>query len=361
MQEIRITENEAGQRLDKLLAKFLKEAPKSFLYKMLRKKNITLNGKKASGSEKLSQGDAVKLFLSEETIEKFSGNASDPVQDVYTGRAEALDILYEDAHVLLLNKPAGMLSQKAREEDVSAVEHLTRYLLDTGALTKEALKTFRPSVCNRLDRNTSGILAAGKSLAGLQELSRFFKERSLGKYYLCLVYGNVNQPESIQGYLVKEEQTNHVRIADHEMPGGVRIETEYRPLASGGECTLLEVHLVTGKTHQIRAHLASKGHPILGDYKYGIRRINDRYQKQYGLKSQLLHAWRLRMPDTEGVLGYLSGREFQAPPPALFQRICREKTGYFIFQKDKGAGQYGDMELARPQGIDPGGSDQPDK
>ena len=153
MREIRITENEAGQRLDKLLAKFLKEAPKSFLYKMLRKKNITLNGKKASGSEKLSQGDAVKLFLSEETIEKFSGNASDPAQDVYTGRAEALDILYEDTHVLLLNKPAGMLSQKAREEDVSAVEHLTRYLLDTGALTKEALKTFRPSVCNRLDRN----------------------------------------------------------------------------------------------------------------------------------------------------------------------------------------------------------------
>ena len=230
--------------------------------------------------------------------------------------------------MLLLNKPAGMLSQKAREEDVSAVEHLTRYLLDTGALTKEELKTFRPSVCNRLDRNTSGILAAGKSLAGLQELSRFFKERSIGKYYLCLVYGKVKQPEAVKGYLVKEEKTNYVRIAEHEMPGGVRIETEYRPLASGGECTLLEVHLVTGKPHQIRAHLASKGHPILGDYKYGIRRINDIYQKQYGLKSQLLHAWRLRMPDTEGALGYLSGREFQAPPPDLFQRICREKTGY---------------------------------
>ena len=315
MREIRVTENEAGQRLDKLLAKFLKEAPKSFLYKMLRKKNITLNGKKASGSEKLSQGDAVKLFLSEETIEKFSGNASDRAQDVYAGRAKALDILYEDTHVLLLNKPAGMLSQKAREEDVSAVEHLTRYLLDTGALTKEELRTFRPSVCNRLDRNTSGILAAGK-------------ERSLGKYYLCLVYGKVKQPEAVKGYLVKEEKTNYVRIAEHEMPGGVRIETEYRPLASGGECTLLEVHLVTGKPHQIRAHLASKGHPILGDYKYGIRRINDIYQKQYGLKSQLLHAWRLRMPDTGGALGYLSGREFQAPPPDLFQRICREKTGY---------------------------------
>ncbi len=328
MQEISITENEAGQRLDKLLAKFLKEAPKSFLYKMLRKKNITLNGKKASGSEKLSEGDVVKLFLSEETIEKFSGKMLECGQGTYPGKAAEWDILYEDAHVLLLNKPAGMLSQKAREEDVSAVEHLTRYLLATGALTREELKTFRPSVCNRLDRNTSGILAAGKSLAGLQELSRFFKERSIGKYYLCLVFGEVKKPESIKGYLVKEEKTNHVRIAEQETPGSVRIETEYRPLASGRECTLLEVHLVTGKTHQIRAHLASKGHPILGDYKYGQFRVNDRYQKQYGLRFQLLHAWRLRMPETEGVLGYLSGREFLAPPPALFQRICQEETGY---------------------------------
>lgn len=328
MQEICITENEAGQRLDKLLAKFLKEAPKGFLYKMLRKKNITLNGKKASGSEKLSRGDVVKLFLSEETIEKFSGAAAGSPQGVCSGRVEKLDILYEDAHVLLLNKPVGMLSQKAREEDVSAVEHLIRYLLDSGALTAEELKTFRPSVCNRLDRNTSGILAAGKSLAGLQELSRFFQERSIGKYYLCLVSGEVRKSEHIKGYLVKEEKTNHVRITEKEASGSVRIETEYRPLAAGGGCTLLEVHLVTGKTHQIRAHLASKGHPILGDYKYGIRRVNDPYQKQYGLKSQLLHAWRIRMPETEGVLGSLSGREFQASPPDLFQRICREKTGY---------------------------------
>lgn len=322
MRIIVVTDREAGQRLDKLLGKYLDLAGKGFIYKMIRKKNITLNGKKCDGSEKLSAGDEIKLFLAEETIEKFSKVPARTRGNV------SLDILYEDDHILLINKPAGMLSQKAREEDVSAVEHLTRYLLDTGALTKEELKTFRPSVCNRLDRNTSGILAAGKSLAGLQELSRFFKERSIGKYYLCLVYGKVKQPEAVKGYLVKEEKTNYVRIAEHEMPGGVRIETEYRPLASGGECTLLEVHLVTGKPHQIRAHLASKGHPILGDYKYGIRRINDIYQKQYGLKSQLLHAWRLRMPDTEGALGYLSGREFQAPPPDLFQRICREKTGY---------------------------------
>lgn len=337
MQEICVTENEAGQRLDKLLAKFLKEAPKSFLYKMLRKKNITLNGKKASGSEKLLKGDVVKFFLSDETIEKFSGGVEkelsritggkhpEPAGEIFSQPAEKLDILYEDSHILLLNKPVGMLSQKAKEQDVSAVEYLIQYLLNTGQLTSQELRTFRPSVCNRLDRNTSGILAAGKSLAGLQEMSRFFKDRSIGKYYLCLVHGKVEKAERIKGYLYKDEKTNHVRISQTEKPGSARIETEYHPAASGTDCTLLEVHLLTGKTHQIRAHLASKGHPILGDYKYGIRRINDVYQKQYGLRSQLLHAYRLEMPETSGTLSYLSGKEFKASPPALFQRICRER------------------------------------
>ncbi len=331
MQEICVTENEAGQRLDKLLAKFMKEAPKSFLYKMLRKKNITLNGKRASGSEKLLRGDVVKLFLSEETIERFSGSAGkkipEAVGEEVSEHAEKLDILYEDSHILLLNKPVGMLSQRAKEQDISAVEYLIQYLLDTDQLTRQELKTFHPSVCNRLDRNTSGILAAGKSLAGLQEMSRFFKERSIGKYYLCLVHGKVNKPELIKGYLYKDEKTNHARISQTEKPGSARIETEYRPVASSGDCTLLEVHLLTGKPHQIRAHLASKGYPVLGDYKYGIRRINDAYQKKYGLKSQLLHAWRLRMPETEGTLAYLSGKEFTAPLPVLFQRICKECIG----------------------------------
>lgn len=321
MEEIRVTENEAGQRLDKLLAKYLKEAPKSFFYKMLRKKNITLNGKKASGSEKLAQGDVVRFYLSDETIKKFSGKET----SVHVGPRVKLDILYEDKNVLLLNKPVGMLSQKAKENDVSAVEHLIRYLLDTGELSGQDLKTFRPSVCNRLDRNTSGILAAGKSLAGLQEMSRFFKERMVGKYYLCLAYGRMEEKRTIQGYLCKEEGKNHVQIRQTEHPGSVQIKTGYRPLIPGRDATLLEVHLITGKTHQIRAHLAAEGHPIIGDYKYGIRKINEIYQKQYGLKSQLLHAYRIQMPETEGPLGYLSGREFTAGPPEVFCRICEEK------------------------------------
>lgn len=330
MQELRITENEAGQRLDKLLAKFLNQAPKSFLYKMLRKKNITLNGKKATGGEKLENGDVVKLFLSDETIEKFS---ADRLQTA--GRRRSLetapDILYEDAQILLLNKPVGMLSQKAKESDFSAVEFLIQYLLDSGQISRRELQTFHPAVCNRLDRNTSGILAAGKSLAGLQELSRFFKERTIEKYYLCLVSGTVKERACVKGFLYKNEKTNKVQISSAETPDSAAIETEYRPLCTTGDVTLLEVHLITGKTHQIRAHLAAQGHPIIGDYKYGDRKINHLYQTQYGLASQLLHAYRVRMPESDGVLDYLSGKEFTAQPPGLFQKICKDK-GVMIWE-----------------------------
>lgn len=324
MKEIRIGENESGQRLDKFLLKYMSRAPKSFIYKMLRKKNITLNGKKAQGNEQLRQGDAVKLFLSDDTIGKFSEPRT-------AGYAETeLDILYEDKHTIFINKPAGMLSQKAAAEDVSLVEHLIAYLLKTGQISEEALATFRPSVCNRLDRNTSGIVAAGKSLAALQQLSAMFRERSLKKYYLCLVHGRVTEARRISGFLSKDERTNRVRVqraGERRSPQKeeARIETEYRPLRSGDGITLLEVHLITGKTHQIRAHLAAEGHPIIGDYKYGMRSVNDSFKREYGLSTQLLHSCRLCFPECTGALSELSGREITAPVPDLFRRICREK------------------------------------
>lgn len=318
MQQITIRENEAGQRLDKMLAKYLNEAPKSFVYKMLRKKNITLNGKKASGNEKLALGDEVKLFLADETISKFS---SSRIQ--YTG--ETLDVIYEDEHIILINKPAGMLSQKAADTDVSVVEHLITYLVESGQVGEKELRTFRPSVCNRLDRNTSGLIAAGKSLRGLQELSRLFKDRALGKYYLCLVKGQIKTPSRISGFLKKDSRTNQVKVTFSEEAGSTAIETEYRPLKAGTDATLLEVHLITGKTHQIRAHLASVGHPIVGDYKYGGKQINDRYQKAYGLKHQLLHAYRLEFPKLDGPLGSLSEQEFTAALPGMFQKIAEDK------------------------------------
>ncbi len=318
MQQITIGENEAGQRFDKMLTKYLNEAPKSFLYKMLRKKNITLNGKKATGNEKLKQGDSVTLFLSEETISKFS-------KTQFKCTNEALDIVYEDEHIILMNKPAGTLSQKASVTDESLVEHLITYLIKSGQLTRDELKTFRPSVCNRLDRNTSGLVAAGKSLPGLQELSRLFKDRSLGKFYLCLVSGIIKEPSHISGFLNKNSKTNQVHITHTEESCSVPIETAFIPVKSSQNVTLLKVHLITGKTHQIRAHLASIGHPILGDSKYGSPKTNECCRREYKLNHQLLHAYQLTFPLLEGALSSLSGKTFYADIPPLFDKIAKDK------------------------------------
>ncbi len=321
MRQIKISKNEAGQRADKLLAKYLNRAPKSFLYKMMRKKNITLNGKKMQGNEILAEGDEVKLFLSDETIEKFQADAT-------TGsRADShavsrLPVIYEDEHILLLNKPAGVLSQKAQPQDVSAVEYLLAYLLASGSITAGELRTFRPSVCNRLDRNTSGILVAGKSLIGLQTMSALLRDRTVHKYYLCIVKGTMTGSQHLKGYLVKDPRTNTVTI--REEPGGgeaLAIETKYRALQNQNGLTLLEVLLVTGRSHQIRAHLASISHPIVGDPKYGDEALNRRYRAGCGVTGQLLHAWRLVFPQIDGALSYLSGREYAADVPEVFDRV----------------------------------------
>jgi 23S rRNA pseudouridine955/2504/2580 synthase len=319
-----IGENEAGQRFDKYLGKLLREAPKSFCYKMLRKKNITLNGKKATGNEKLEVGDEVKLFLSDETYEKFCGSAE--VKKVTTD----LQILYEDADVLLVNKPAGMLSQSAKEGEASLNEYVIGYLLDSGALTEEDLKTFRPSVCNRLDRNTTGIVAAGKSLVGLQELSKVFHDRTIHKDYLALVSGRISEEKTIRGFLKKDPKENKVTVYEEKVPDGVPIETCYTPLGGNASVTLLKVRLITGRAHQIRAHLASIGHPILGDGKYAGNALKERFRKEYHLEHQLLHAYRLEFPEEMEKLPKLSGAVFQAELPGeFFGRV--EKEGLVPF------------------------------
>lgn len=319
MKEIIVKENEAEQRLDKLLGKYLNKAPKSFIYKMLRKKNITLNDKKADGNEKTKVGDLVKIYLSDETFEKFSEPVRVPRIHKQNNNKKKLDIIYEDEHILLVNKASGMLVQKAKIQDYSLNDAILEYLLEKGDVTQETLKTFKPSICNRIDRNTSGLVAAGKSLCGLQKLSELFKERSLHKYYLCYVAGAVEERKRVRGYLWKNETTNQVEIYARERQGAKPIETEYSPIAKGAHTTLLEVELVTGRTHQIRAHLASVGHPIIGDMKYGNKNLNDKYKKECHISSQLLHAYRIEFPKMEGKLAYLSEREFAAEPPKEFK------------------------------------------
>ena len=339
MKEYIIGPNEAGQRFDKYLKKLLREAPSGFIYKMLRKKNIILNGGRAAGSEMLSCGDQVRVFFSDETLSKMQGqgltgvggDTAVPARPAAERKGTCKDdpegltieafrqrILYEDEHVLIIDKPAGVLSQPDASGLPSMVEYLTRYLLGSGSLDEDSLATFRPSVCNRLDRNTSGIILAGKSLAGLQALSQILKERRVHKYYLCLVCGTVTHSQNICGYLQKDQKRNKVIIQQSPGLGLSRIETGYRPLAAAEDATWLEVELITGRTHQIRAHLASIGHPLIGDAKYGDEKRNQFYRKRYGVNRQLLHAWRVTFDPADGILEPLSGRAFTAPVPADF-------------------------------------------
>ena len=344
MREVIISEREEGQRLDRYLEKYMPDAPKSFFYKMMRKKNIVLNGKKVSGSERIQTGDQIKLFLADETIDGFrSGKKAQEVdlgaqhlsqakrptngarqmpqakrptngaqqmpqakrlekgarqgkielqQGHYDRNLPPLQIVYEDAQFLVVNKPVGVLSQKADRNDRSIVEQITDYLADNAADD-----TFRPGICNRLDRNTSGLIVAGKTVRALQDINKRFKERTICKYYLCVVHGSVSKKQYLKGCLEKDSRTNKVTVRQQPGPNSVPIATEYLPLQQGvyqGESfTLLQVHLITGKSHQIRAHLASIGHPLVGDVKYSTKRASAFDREQLHQRVQLLHAWQL--------------------------------------------------------------------
>lgn len=323
MRQLVIHKNDENQRLDKYLKKYLKEAPGSFIYKMLRKKNIVLNGKKADGTEKLNAGDEIKLFLAEETIEKFAGVLSRKKKNQEPAAfpiKKNLEILFEDENLLILNKPAGELSQKAKPDDVSMNECALGYLQQTKAVTEESLKVFRPSICNRLDRNTSGILIVAKTYQAAREFGEALQKRTVRKYYRCIVKGEVKTAETIHGYLLKDEKTNRVRILQASKSGAAEIHTAYHPIKCENGLTLLEVHLITGRTHQIRAHLSSVGHPILGDPKYGDAKLS----KAFHVKYQLLHACRLELDGFTGEFAKYNGQVIRAEVPKQFKKIITE-------------------------------------
>ena len=362
MYQVQITEKDAGQRLDKYLHRILPKAGSGFLYKMLRKKNITLNDKKADGSERVAEGDSVTIYFSDETLEKFMGrriignsrsNAAmsygsrakstvhgkgpdiEPAADYLAAyeKIQGVGILYENNHILLADKPAGILSQKSEQTDISLNEWLVGYLLKSGAITEEELATFKPSVCNRLDRNTSGIVLCSKTLKGAQLLGDLLRNRTLHKYYLLYVKGIVHDRQMIEGYLIKDEALNKVYIEPVNADKGTKsleeikrsyIKTGYNPIQTDQDKTLLEVELITGKTHQIRAHLASIGHPLLGDPKYGDTTWNEEYRKKYHVRAQLLHAYKVVFPQLEESFADLNGMTFCSELPEVFKRVSDE-------------------------------------
>ena len=297
MKEIIITKENQDQRLDKYLKRILSECSMSFIYKQLRKKNIVLNDKKATGSEKLLNGDSVKIYFSDESFEKLSGaTKSDPYFSYLNGLDGKLEIIFEDENLIIINKPASVLTQKAKDTDVSINELALAYLIKKGELSEQAFKQFHPSVINRLDRNTSGIVLFAKTLYGSQVYSKMLKERDVKKIYRAIVVGKITDRQLIEGYLVKDENTNKVEIFNHPVDATKPIKTEYWPIkALDNNLTLIEIHLITGRTHQIRAHLSAINHPILGDNKYGNISIN----KKMNIHHQLLHAYSIEFSDSK--------------------------------------------------------------
>ena len=305
MKEICISEKEAGIRLDKYLRKLLPAAGSSFLYKMLRKKNIVLCGAKASGQEILKAGDSIKIFFSDETYAKMSGSGEADDVRLERGRRaygelKGIDILYENEDVLFADKPAGVLTQSDEGGELSLNDWLTGYVLEkNGSIEPKQM----PSVMNRLDRNTSGIVMCGLNYAGSRFLSDTIRGGGLKKLYLALAEGRLEGEGELRGFLIKDKVNNKVSISDGGE--GSPVVTRYRALELRDGYTLLEVELESGKSHQIRAHLAHIGHPLAGDIKYGGHPYK-------GKSMQYLHAYKLIFPVSENDEAGMSGRVIES-------------------------------------------------
>ncbi len=324
MRNFTIKKADSGQTAVKYLNRILKEIPKSLLYKQIRKKNITLNGKKMEGNEKLSEGDVISVFMSEETINKFMGSSviDTTEYEAAFNKFKNPKIIYEDEHIILLDKPVGILSQKSDDKDYSANEWLIGYLLNKNEITKQSLLNFTPSVCNRLDRNTGGILIFSKTLFGAVRMSECLKLRTLHKFYKTIVYGHVLKETKINGYLIKDEKTNRVTVLDKSSDDSSYIETAYKPLrySEKNNITELEVELITGKPHQIRAHLSSQNNPIIGDSKYKTSLCNPEFEKDNNLSHQLLYAYRVVFPKMEDYEA-ISEKEFVVDYSDIFDKF----------------------------------------
>ncbi len=313
MRIITVGRNDAGQRLDKFLQKAVKGLPTSMMYKLIRTKKIKVNRKRAEQNVILREGDEIQLFIREEFFD------SPERDDGALARIRPkLEIVYEDENILLLNKRPGVLVH----EDTAASEntlvlHVKAYLYQKGEYNPASEQSFAPALCNRIDRNTGGIVIAAKNAEALRVMNEKIRENQLTKCYLCLVHGTPKKREAtLTGYLRKNAAENLVEVRDRPFEGAKNIITRYRVLESRPDQSLLEVELVTGRTHQIRAHMAHIGHPLLGDGKYGINRD----EKRQGYKYQALYAYRLSFDQTktENVLSYLEGKTFSLDRSAIW-------------------------------------------
>ena len=303
MKTVTIGANDSGQRLDKFLTKFLTNCPPSMIYKSLRKKNIKLNGKKAEGNVKLNEGDVLTLYISDEFFgERESAD--------FTKVKPNISIVYEDENILLVDKKPGMLVHEDKGEKFNTlISHILSYLYQKGEYNPKDEQSFTPALCNRIDRNTGGIVIAAKNAATLRIINEKIKSREIKKYYLCYIQGHIAPKENtLTSYLQKNEEQNRVYISDTKKDGYKKCITKYKVVSSNKLGDFLEIELVTGRTHQIRAQMAHLGHPLAGDGKYGTNEFN----KKTGLKGQALYSYKTEFKfSDENMLSYLNGKSFK--------------------------------------------------
>ena len=307
MKKFTVSFSEQGQTLEKYVKKVLPYAPLSFVYKLFRKKDVKVNGHWEDRKYIVNEGEEISIYITDSQIEEFLS------KNKYTPNDKIKDwIIYEDENILLVNKPKGILVQKADVNENSLDQMVIEYLVYKNEYNPEDELAFTPGPAHRLDRNTTGIVIFGKNKATLQYLFDLLKEHELiGKHYYALVKGDISEKGIVNVPLKKDEKLNKVSVA-HVKNGGKNSKTIYKPIERFNDCTLLDITLVTGRTHQIRVHMSYIGHPVIGDSKYGDIETNDLFKKEYGIKSQFLHAYELHFGELGYPLNYLSNKSFKA-------------------------------------------------